>query len=64
MKIKRIVSILIIIFTTNIASGQATDSLKNAMFKKIRASERFKENIYDFKGKELPKFELNILNGK
>lgn len=34
------------------------------MLKKIRASKRFKENIYDFKGKELPKFELNILNGK
>jgi thiol-disulfide isomerase/thioredoxin len=64
MKIQRIIPILIIAFTTNIASGQATDSLKNAMLKKIKTSECFKENIYDFKGKELPKFELNILNGK
>ena len=64
MKIKRIVSILIIAFTANIALGQATDSLKNVMFKKIRANIPYKENIYDFKGKELPKFKLNILNGK
>ena len=34
------------------------------MLEKIKSSDLFKENIYDFKGKELPKFELTLLNGK
>ncbi|SFU39870.1 Thiol-disulfide isomerase or thioredoxin [Pustulibacterium marinum] len=64
MRKQRILLLLIIILTSNTALGQATDSLKNAMLEKIKYSERFKENIYEFKGKELPKFELNLLNGK
>jgi len=64
MRTSRIILLLIIVFTSNTISGQATDSLKNAMLEKIKSSERFKENIYEFKGKELPKFELELLNGE
>ena len=34
------------------------------MLKKIKSGDVFKENIYNFKGKELPKFELTLLNGE
>jgi thiol-disulfide isomerase/thioredoxin len=64
MRTQRILLLLIIVFTSNTVLGQATDSLKNAMLEKIKSNERFKENIYEFKGKELPKFELNLLSGK
>tara|TARA_R110002020_G_scaffold73623_7_gene188915 strand:- start:7671 stop:8258 length:588 start_codon:yes stop_codon:yes gene_type:complete len=64
MRTQRIILLLIIVFTSYTVLGQATDSLKNAMLEKIKSSERFKENIYEFKGKELPKFELNLLSGK
>jgi thiol-disulfide isomerase/thioredoxin len=64
MRKQRIILLLIIVFTSNTFIGQTTDSLKNAMLEKIKSNERFKENIYEFKGKELPKFELNLLSGK
>ena len=64
MRTQRIILILIIVFTSNTVLGQATDSLKNAMLEKIKSGELFKETIYEFKGKELPKFELNLLSGK
>ncbi|WP_179336337.1 TlpA family protein disulfide reductase [Winogradskyella costae] len=64
MRTQRIILLLIIVFTSNIILGQATDSLKNAMLEKIKSSEVFKETIYEFKGKELPKFELPLLSGK
>ncbi|WP_156112414.1 TlpA family protein disulfide reductase [Lacinutrix jangbogonensis] len=64
MRIQRIILILIIAFTSNTALGQATDSLKNALLEKIKSSELFKGDIYDLKGKELPKFELNLINGQ
>ncbi|QNK77986.1 hypothetical protein H7F37_02545 [Winogradskyella sp. PAMC22761] len=56
MRTQRIILLVIIVFTSNIILGQATDSLKNAMLEKIKSSEVFKETIYEFKGKELPKF--------
>jgi len=34
------------------------------MLETLKSNETFKENIYDFKGKELPKFELTLLNGQ
>ncbi|WP_179315187.1 TlpA family protein disulfide reductase [Winogradskyella undariae] len=64
MRTQRIILLVIIVFTSNIILGQATDSLKNAMLEKIKSSEVFKETIYEFKGKELPKFELPLLSGK
>ncbi|GAB4162656.1 MAG: hypothetical protein Tsb0033_21870 [Winogradskyella sp.] len=64
MRKQRIILLLIIVFTSNTFIGQTTDSLKNALLEKIKSNERFKENIYEFKGKELPKFELNLLSGK
>jgi thiol-disulfide isomerase/thioredoxin len=64
MRIHKIILILIIILNSKIGLGQTTDSLKNTMLEKIKSSDLFKENIYDFKGKELPKFELTLLNGK
>ncbi|AKA36520.1 TlpA family protein disulfide reductase [Flagellimonas lutaonensis] len=60
----RIVLIIIIVFTSNTVLGQTPDSLKKAMLEKIKSRELFKETIYEFKGKELPKFELNLLSGK
>lgn len=64
MRMKKIILLLIIIFTSNIVLGQATDSLKNAMSNNLKFNKYLKENIYEFKGKKLPKFELNLLNGK
>ncbi|MFS4415760.1 TlpA family protein disulfide reductase [Maribacter sp. 2307ULW6-5] len=60
----RIILLLILVFTSNTVLGQATDSLKNAMLEKTKFGELFKETIYEFKGKELPEFELNLLSGK
>ena len=56
--------IVIVIFTSNINLGQTKDSLQKAMLETIKSNDLFKENIYDFKGKKLPKFELTLLNGK
>jgi thiol-disulfide isomerase/thioredoxin len=64
MRIQKIIIIIIITFSSKIVLGQAADSLKNVMLKKTMSLKLFKENIYDFKGKELPKFELKLLNGK
>lgn len=65
IKTKPLILILIItFFTSKTILGQTTDSLKNVMMDKIKSSKFFKENIYDFKNKELPKFELTLLNGK
>ena len=64
MRTPRIMLLLIIVFTSNTILGQVTDSLKNAILEKIKSNERFKENIYEFKGKELPKFDLELLNGE
>ena len=64
MRSQRIILLLIIVFTSNIILGQTTDSLKNSMLEKIKSSGLFKETIYEFKGKKLPKFELNLVSGK
>ncbi len=64
MRIQKTILILIIVLTSKAIFGQKADSLKSVMFEKLKSKQRFKENIYNFKGKELPKFELNILNGE
>lgn len=64
MRIQKTILILIIVLTSKAILGQKADSLKSVMFEKLKSKQRFKENIYNFKGKELPKFELNILNGE
>ncbi|MEP7197668.1 MAG: TlpA disulfide reductase family protein [Saprospiraceae bacterium] len=64
MKIQKVILIFTIAFTSKTVLGQATDSLNNAMLEKIKSIKVFKENIYNFKGKELPKFELKLLNEK
>ncbi|MEP7197701.1 MAG: TlpA disulfide reductase family protein [Saprospiraceae bacterium] len=64
MKIQKVILIFTIAFTSKTVLGQATDSLNNDMLEKIKSIKGFKENIYNFKGKELPKFELNLLNEK
>lgn len=64
MRIQKTILLLLITLVSNTVLGQVTDSLKKAMFEKLKFGGRLKENIYDFKGKELPEFELSTLNGK
>lgn len=46
------------------ALAQEEDALKNSMLEKIKSNAAFKEKIYEFKGEELPAFELTLLNGE
>ena len=67
IRIQKLILLLIIITTSKICLGQTTDSLKNVMLEEIKSNltkKYIKEYIYDYKGKELPKFELTLLNGK
>jgi len=63
MRIQKIILLLIVIFTSKISSGQEIDSLKEVVLKKLKSDGYFKEIIHEFKSKELPSFELNLLNG-
>lgn len=64
MRTYKIILIVIITFNSNMSFCQTRDSLKNPMLELLKINKTFKENIYDFIGKELPKFELMLLNGK
>ena len=64
MRTFKTILILIVLLNSKLSLGQNKDSLQKAMLETIKANDLFKENIYDFKGKKLPKFELNLLNGK
>ncbi|CAM1366489.1 TlpA family protein disulfide reductase [Tenacibaculum xiamenense] len=54
---------LIVVLLSNILLAQKNDSLKRVFLKNLM-NERFKESIHEYKGKELPPFELTQLNGK
>ena len=64
MKIQKIIFLFIIAFTSKPIIGQISDSLKKVIWDRVTSREEFKETIYDLKGKELPKFELKLLNGE
>jgi thiol-disulfide isomerase/thioredoxin len=59
-KIKKLILILIIAFNANLSFGQLPDSMLNDVIEKIKST---KEGTYDFKGKELPGYEMTLLNG-
>lgn len=63
MRILKIILIIISIFASNSSLGQLNDSIKNTIAENLKALEYFKGNIQEFIGKELPKFELTLLNG-
>lgn len=64
MKLLKSISLLLLLSSFNIASAQISDSLKKVWMQEYRDSNRSKEAIYELKGKELPKFELTLLNGQ
>ena len=64
MRIQKMILILITIFISNTSFGQLNDSIKNTISENLKSLEYFKENLQEFIGKELPKFDLTLLNGK
>jgi len=64
MKINNIILIIITVFSSNLFFGQMNDSIKKSIMETFKNNNRFKETIYELKGKELPSFELTLLNGE
>ncbi|MEJ1224079.1 TlpA family protein disulfide reductase [Sediminicola sp. 1XM1-17] len=57
--------ILILILTSNLCLSQVNDSLENAMGENIKSIMKgLNKELSGFKGKELPEFELTLLDGK
>ena len=52
------------IFSTNSIFGQVNDSIKDALLKELKNKYLKEDTIYNFKGKELPKFSLTTLEGE
>ncbi len=63
-RIFKIILIVTVTFNSNWILAQVNDSRINTHFEKVKSDTRFKETIYEFKGKELPNFELTELNGE
>ncbi|MUP44699.1 redoxin domain-containing protein [Gramella sp. BOM4] len=64
MNIQQISILLILVSVSQCCFGQTSDSLKAIRFERMQTNEFLKEEIYDFQGKELPEFELSLINGK
>jgi thiol-disulfide isomerase/thioredoxin len=64
MKIQQISFFLILFSISQLSSSQTFDSLSLVTRTNMKMKELLKEEIYDFKGKKLPEFELTLLNGE
>ena len=64
MKIIRTLSLLLLLASCQLTSAQISDSLKKVWMQEYKDSKLSQEAIYDLKGKELPKFELTLINSE
>lgn len=64
MRILKTFFLLNALLTINLGFSQINDSIGNSIMEKLKSEGILKETIYEFKGKELPEFELMQSNGK
>lgn len=64
MNIFKSLSLLLLLASCHLTSAQISDSLKKVWMQEYRDSNLSKEAIYELRDKELPKFELTLLNGE